>query len=88
MDIALPPQVAQMVRAHVASGKYHSAEEVIHMAVRLLADHEAIQSQQLKALRTDIDKGLKSGKPVHVSEKDFVQTLSSAPRSSGKRRRS
>lgn len=41
MSITLPAELAEMVRAKVASGEYASESEVIHDGLLTLVDHDA-----------------------------------------------
>ncbi len=58
------------MRAHVASGMYGSASEVIREALRLFEAHQATQTSQLHALRADIQKGLMDVKAKRVNALD------------------
>jgi antitoxin ParD1/3/4 len=49
MNVNLTPQLEEMVREKVASGRYNNASEVIREALRLLADHERIRYEAFKA---------------------------------------
>lgn len=56
-SISLDEHDAGFVAAEVASGRYRSADDVVHAALRLLEDREA----QLRALRAALDEGENSG---------------------------
>ena len=61
MNISLTPQLEDMVKGKVSSGRYGSASEVVREALRLLEERDHIQSMRLEELRGEIKKGLESG---------------------------
>ena len=61
MNISLTPQLEDMVKSKVNSGRYGSASEVVREALRLLEERDHIQSMRLEELRGEIKKGLESG---------------------------
>jgi len=52
MPELIPPEFAEFVENELASGNYHSAEEVVAEGLRLLREHK------LYELRKEIDAGL------------------------------
>lgn len=61
IDIALPPEMADMVRRAVASGAYASASEVVSDALRDWRDRRAGLEEAVGAVRRSWDEGLASG---------------------------
>lgn len=61
MNINLTPQLEQLVREKVSSGRYTSASEVIREALRLMEDQDRLRTMKLEQLRRDIREGLESG---------------------------
>ena len=61
MNISLTPELEKFVQDKVASGRYHSASEVIREGLRLLEEQELIRAVRPTALREQIQKGLDSG---------------------------
>lgn len=61
MNVNLTPQLEELVREKVASGRYTSASEVVREALRLLQDQDQLRSVRLETLRKDIRQGLNSG---------------------------
>jgi len=59
MNVSLTPALEKMVQKKVASGLYNSASEVIREALRLLAENDKMKQAKLKALREDVDVGLR-----------------------------
>lgn len=64
LNIKLTPQLAEIIRHRVDSGLYSSASEVIHAALRLLAENDHAQNANLEQLRLDIQEGLDSAPDV------------------------
>ena len=58
LNVSLPAELENRVRAHVASGLYGSASEVIRDALRLFEAYQAVQPANLASLKTDIAEGL------------------------------
>jgi len=52
MPELIPPEFAEFVQNELASGHYHSAQEVVAEGLRLLREHKLYQ------LRKEIDAGL------------------------------
>jgi antitoxin ParD1/3/4 len=61
MNINLTPQLEELVRAKVASGRYNSASEVVREALRLMEREDQVRAAALNQLRQDIQEGLDSG---------------------------
>jgi antitoxin ParD1/3/4 len=61
MNVNLTPQLEELVREKVASGRYTSASEVVREALRLLQDQDRLREVRLAQLRHDIRQGLDSG---------------------------
>jgi antitoxin ParD1/3/4 len=61
MNINLTPQLEQLIREKVSSGRYTSASEVVREALRLMEDTDRLRAMKLNQLRRDIREGLESG---------------------------
>lgn len=57
LNVSLPPELENRVRAHVASGMFGSASEVIREALRLFESYQSVQGATLAALQADIEQG-------------------------------
>ena len=57
MNVSLTPELENLVNEKVESGRYHSANEVIHQALRLLKDHELLREVRLEELGRDVRAG-------------------------------
>ena len=70
MNISLTPQLEELVKKKVESGRYGSASEVLREALRLLEERDRLYAIRLEALREEIQKGLDSGPttPLDIEE--------------------
>jgi len=68
LNVNLTPQLEDLVRQKVSSGRYNSASEVVREALRLMESQDQIQAAKLEQLRHDIREGMESGpaKPWNV----------------------
>lgn len=57
LNVSLPPEIENRVRAHVASGMFGSASEVVREALRLFESYQSVQGATLAALKADIEQG-------------------------------
>ncbi|MDD2901120.1 MAG: type II toxin-antitoxin system ParD family antitoxin [Syntrophales bacterium] len=71
MNISLTPQLEELVRKKVESGRYGSASEVMRAALRLLEERDRLQSLRLEELREEIRKGLASGEPTPLNVEEI-----------------
>ena len=69
MNFSLPKAMEAFIRKQVKSGRYGNASEVVRDGLRLLIDSSTARSQRAVALKAEIDKGIRSGKPI---EEDVV----------------
>lgn len=79
MDIDLTPQLAEMVRQKVSSGLYASASEVVHEALRLMAEKDQLRDAKLEQLRASVHEGLNSG-PSTAWDPDEIKRAGRAMR--------
>jgi antitoxin ParD1/3/4 len=69
MPELIPPEFAEFVENELASGSFHSAEEVVAEGLRLLREHK------LYELRKDIDAGLEQierGEGIRVADAEAL----------------
>ena len=64
MNVSLTPELEDLVRDKVQSGRYLSASEVMREALRLLEERDKLQELRREELRKEIRKGLDSGPAV------------------------
>lgn len=70
MNVSLTPQLEELVRKKVDSGRYTSASEVVREALRLLDAYESVRESSLAKLRTDVEAGWKAVDEGRVSDFD------------------
>jgi antitoxin ParD1/3/4 len=58
----------QFIKQQVEGGRYASASEVVRDALRLLEEEQQRREATLEALRTEVKKGLASGKGKPAEE--------------------
>jgi antitoxin ParD1/3/4 len=58
MTITMPADMAAVIKAAVDDGDYASTSEVVREAVREWKLRRVVQSQELAALKVDLEKGL------------------------------
>lgn len=73
MTISITPQLESLIKEKLATGRYHSADEVMREALKLLELRDE-QEKKLKQLRLDIQAGLDSGDPVPF-DKEAIRQL-------------
>ena len=60
MTIQLSPELEDIVQKHIATGRYHSAAEVLREALNLLDQGAESREAQLQSRDQKIDQGLAS----------------------------
>jgi len=71
MDVALTPELEDLVTAQVESGNYPSRGEVIRDALRLLKEHLDLRDRRLESLRQDVAVGLEALERGEYDEYDL-----------------
>lgn len=61
MNINLTPQLEDLVRSKIISGRYNSASEVVREALRLMEREDQVRAVALEQLRQDIQQAVQSG---------------------------
>ena len=61
MNINLTPQLEDLVRSKIISGRYSSASEVVREALRLMEREDQVRAVALEQIRHDIQQGMQSG---------------------------
>lgn len=57
MDITLTPDMEELVKQKLESGKYNSASEVVREGLRLLKEQDELKQLRLAELRRDVLQG-------------------------------
>ncbi len=60
MNVSLTPELEQLIHDKVATGRYHSASEVVREALRLLEDRDELRRLRRQELRHKVAVGLAS----------------------------
>jgi antitoxin ParD1/3/4 len=71
MNISLTPQLEELVKKKVESGRYGSASEVMREALRLLEERDRFQVMRIEELKAEIKKGLDSGEPTPLNIREI-----------------
>jgi antitoxin ParD1/3/4 len=61
MNVSLPEELANFVKAKVSTGRYGSSSEVVREALRLMEKTEQQEAEKLRSLRHAWKEGLDSG---------------------------
>ncbi len=72
MNISLTPELEQLVKDKVSSGKYHSVSEVMGEALRLLEERDRIRDQRLAELKAKIQVGIEASERGEVVDGEEV----------------
>jgi antitoxin ParD1/3/4 len=70
INVSLTPQLEELVRQKVDSGRYNSASEVVREALRLMDSYERVRESALNKLRDDIEAGWQQVEEGKVSDFD------------------
>lgn len=75
MNVSLTPELEQFVQNQLEKGKYASAQEVVLVALRMLAEHERIYKGRFEELQREIMIGVEASLRGEVvdSQKVFSQ---------------
>jgi antitoxin ParD1/3/4 len=72
VNISLTPELEQLVKDKVSSGKYHSVSEVMGEALRLLEERDRIRDQRLAELKAKIQEGIEASERGEVVDGEEV----------------
>lgn len=76
MNVSLTPELEKLVQAKIASGRFHSPNEVVEEALHLLEQQEIDRETDLKELRARMDEGLASlDRGEGVDGEEFMQRM-------------
>jgi antitoxin ParD1/3/4 len=76
VNVSLSPEIEAWLREKVASGRYHSVDEAIVEAVRLLEMQDEMDTVRLKLLREEIGAGIDQlDKGLGLDGERFLQDL-------------
>ncbi|MBN3949576.1 MAG: type II toxin-antitoxin system ParD family antitoxin [Nostoc sp. NMS7] len=72
MNISLTPELEQLVKDKVNSGRYHSVSEVMGEALRLLDERDRVREQRLAELKAKIQEGIEASERGEVVDGEEV----------------
>lgn len=58
MSISLTPDQERFIQTKLQAGKYHSAEEVLEIALRLLDEYDRAEAEWVEDVREKIDAAI------------------------------
>ncbi len=58
MNISLTPHQEGLIQSKIETGKYHSAEEVLEIALRLLDEYDRTEVEWVKDVREKVDAAI------------------------------
>lgn len=86
MEVALTPELEQLIDEQVTNGSYPSAGEVIRDALRLFKGHVEHRGEDLEALRRDVQVGIDALEDGEFTEYDLddIQQLAEEIKARGR----
>jgi antitoxin ParD1/3/4 len=76
MNITLTPEQESLIRATIATGKYHSTQQVLEVAFRLLEEYERAENEWVLSVREKIEAAIEmSEKEVSIDGEIFVSGI-------------
>ena len=76
MNVSLTPELEKLVQAKIASGRFHSASEVVEEALHLLEQQEIDRETDLQELRSRMDEALaEADRGEVVDGEEFMQRM-------------
>ena len=84
MNVSLPEELAEFVKAKVSTGRYSSSSEVVREALRLLEQQDIKNAEKLRWLQMAWQDGVDSGDAgeldIEALKREGQQRLASARR--------
>jgi antitoxin ParD1/3/4 len=76
VNVSLTPELEKLVQAKIASGRFHSPNEVVGEALHLLEQQEVDRETDLKELQARMDEALASlDRGEGVDGEEFMQRM-------------
>ncbi|MEH1950118.1 MAG: type II toxin-antitoxin system ParD family antitoxin [Nostoc sp.] len=72
MNVSLTPELEQLVKDKVNSGRYHSVSEVMGEALRLLDERDRLREKRLAELKAKIQEGIEASERGEVVDGEEV----------------
>ena len=74
MNVSLPEELANFVKAKVSAGRYSSSSEVVREALRLMERYEQQEAEKLQFLQKAWKDGVKSGGAGEIDFDELKKT--------------
>ena len=71
MNVSLTSELERFISHKVSEGRYQTASEVVREALRLLEQRDRVREAHLRALRQEIDLGLRDVRLGRVTSFDL-----------------
>lgn len=76
MSISLTPDQEHFIETKLQSGKYHSAEEILEIALRLLDEYDRSEADWVEDVRAKIDAAIEASAHTDpVDGETFVNSI-------------
>lgn len=76
MSISLTPNQERFIQTKLQAGKYHSVEEVIEIALRLLDEYDRAETEWVRDVREKIDAAIAvSEQTAPIDGETFVNQI-------------
>ncbi|MFE1745163.1 type II toxin-antitoxin system ParD family antitoxin [Coleofasciculus sp. H7-2] len=76
MSISLTPNQERFIQTKLQAGKYHSAEEVLEVALRLLDEYDRAETEWVEDVREKIDAAISaSDQTPPIDGETFVNQI-------------
>ena len=74
MNVSLPEELANFVKAKVSAGRYSSSSEVVREALRLMERYEQQEAEKLQFLHKAWKDGVNSGNAGEIDFDELKKT--------------
>jgi antitoxin ParD1/3/4 len=74
MSISLTPNQERLIQTKLKAGKYHSAEEVLEIALRLLDEYDLADTAWVKDVQKKVDAAISEQTPP-IDGETFVNEI-------------
>jgi len=71
MNVSLTSELERFISDKVSEGRYQTASEVVREALRLLEERDQVREAHFRALRQEIDLGLRDVRAGRVTSFDL-----------------
>ncbi|MFM7437354.1 MAG: type II toxin-antitoxin system ParD family antitoxin [Snowella sp.] len=76
MNISLTPHQESLIQSKLQTGKYHSAEEVLEIALRLLDEYDRTEAEWVKDMREKVDAAITASEETKpIDGETFIKQI-------------